>query len=162
MRKKALMIIFAVAKIVAIFFVVSIGMSSIIFAQSEKKVINIFKTKIDSLENCLTNVNWLIKDIKYDVKKTKSLIIPIQGEVEFSAMIRDKIDIPNNNVFPVLLNLYWSADNKKWVLEKLLSKYPWDTGWREPEKDKGWHKSDGPGFLMEDLLIALRHHFSSK
>lgn len=63
----------------------------------------------------------------------------------------------------MLLKLYWSEEDKKWVVEKLLSKHYGDVSWTEPEKEFGWRWSDGsPGFELEDLLIALRKHFSFK
>lgn len=164
MKWKKINIISVFLKIATIFIVMTLGMSNVIIAQSEKEIINIFKTKIDSLQNCISKEEWLLKDIKYDVKKTESLIIPIQGELEFTAIVKPLILIDNPYASNhVLLKLYWSSDDKKWVVEKLLAKHYGDASWTEPEKDSGWRLSDGrPGFKLEDLLIALRKHFSSK
>jgi hypothetical protein len=164
MRRNKLKFILAFPSNTAIFFIIIFFMGDAIFAQTEKEIVNIFKTKVDSLENCVSNIKWLLKDIKYDVKKTESLIIPIQGEIKLTAIQSDFID-NLYTTFPVIVKLYWSEDKKYWVVEKVLAKslgVARDKPWSEPEKDFGWRYPNRPGYKMEDLISALRDHFSSK
>lgn len=151
--KKSLTIISVVILILA---------SNQLFAQSQKEIVNIFKAKVDGLQNCISKEEWLMIDIKYDVKKTESLIASIQGEINFKVI---KSGLVGNSyaTYPVILKLYWSEDEKKWIIEKLLSKslgFGAEQPWTEPGKDNGWNFASKPGFAMEDLINALRKHFS--
>jgi hypothetical protein len=168
MKGKEVKAILLSPTVAAICFAVSIGISSATFAQSEKEVVSIFKTKINGLDKCTSKTRWFLRDIKYDVKKTESLVIPIQGELTFTAIesgTDGKPDLDNpHSRFPVRVKLYWSGDDRHWVVETLLSKFysiDRENPWTEPEKDRGWRYAKRGGYLMEDLVTALRNHFSS-
>ena len=142
-------------------------LSGQLLAQSQQEIVDIFKEKVDGLQDSASNTEseWQITDIRFDVKKTDSLVAPIQGEVSFKAVEKsmEKFSCP----YPVRLSLYWSDEEREWIFEKLLSRAFGTCGaqpnpWTNPEKNSGWNFAQKPGFAMEDLINALRKHFSEK
>ncbi len=152
-----------------------VGVTASAHAGQELDAVESFTSKVVNLDQQrLGDKPWLVTDVRYDVKKTNSLLAPIQAELEFTAIGSSKDNgkplIGNKYwTFPVVVKLHWSDERKRWIVDRLLTRslgkgmFDGNTGpWIEPENYDGFRYVNRPGFVMDDLMKSLRDIFEKE